>query len=429
MFRSVRQFPGRLGRVARRRPRTTLLVVAVFLVTGVSGFYGYAVWEWRAAVAAVRDGRPADARKKLAICLSVWPKDPNVHRLAARAARLTRDYPAAETHLNICLKLEHGASEDTQLEFLLMRAQTGEVEEVAPLLFGYVDRRHPDSAMILETIALVYMYHLRYGPAHFALKRWVEAYPDSARAYHYRGWVLERMNQPKLALDDYLRALELEPSLDRVRIRVAEMYLEDKDAQHAFPHLEQVLARDPDQAEALAALGQCRFLQGRHAEARQLLETAVVKLPNNSTVLLHLARLDIADHQPARAEVRLRRVLDNDPADTEARYVLVTALKFQNKDAEAAAELAEHDRHKALLERANQLLQEEARHPSRDPKVAFEIGSLLLQIRQEKQGLYWMDEALSWDPAHRPTHQALAEYFELKGDQERAAMHRRRLSK
>jgi tetratricopeptide (TPR) repeat protein len=404
-------------------------VLSVLLVGGAGGFYGYAVWEWRGAVTAIREGRPADARKKLPLCLSVWPKDPDVHRLAARAARLTHDFPAAEEHLNICLKLEHGASEDTQLEFLLMRAQADEIDEVAPLLFAYVERRHPDSPMILETIALTYMYHLRYGPAHFALKRWVQEYPDSARAYHYRGWVLERMNQPKLALDDYLRALDLDPWLDRVRIRVAEMYLEDKDPLPALPHLEWVLRRDPDRPEALAALGQCRFLQGRHAEARQLLETAVVKLPDNAPILLHLARLDIADKQPARAEARLRRALAIDPADTEARYVLVTALQFQSKQAEAAAELAEHERHKVLLERANHLLQEEARHPSRDPRVAFEIGSLLLQIRQEKQGLYWMDEALTWDPTHRPTHQALAEYFEQKGDLERAAAHRRRLLK
>ncbi|MBO0700592.1 MAG: hypothetical protein J2P46_19505, partial [Zavarzinella sp.] len=84
-------------------------------------------------------------------------------------------------------------------------------------------------------------------------------------------------------------------------------------------------------------------------------------------------------------------------------------------------------KHKALLARANKLLQEEARHPSRDPNPASEIGALLLQIRQVRQGLYWMDEALSRDPDHQPTHQFLAEYFEKKGDSERAALHRRHL--
>ena len=81
----------------------------------------------------------------------------------------------------------------------------------------------------------------------------------------------------------------------------------------------------------------------------------------------------------------------------------------------------------ALLERANKLLQDEARQPTRDPAPASEIGALLLQIHQERQGLYWMDQALVRDPDHQPTHKALAEYFEKKGDAERAALHRRRL--
>jgi Tfp pilus assembly protein PilF len=140
-----------------------------------------------------------------------------------------------------------------------------------------------------------------------------------------------------------------------------------------------------------------------------------------------LARLDLQDRQPVGAEGRLRRLLDVDPADTEARYALVSALKLQRRHRDAAEELAGYERHKALLERANKLLQEEARHPSRDPNPASEVGALLLQIHQERQGLYWMDEALSRDPDHQATHRALAEYFETKGDAARAAAHRRRL--
>jgi predicted Zn-dependent protease len=402
------------------------MVVAAVLVAG----YGYAVRQWRGAVAAVRDGRPDDARPKLATCLRVWPDDPAVHRLAARAARLTGEFAEAEAHLNTCLRLEHGASEDTQLEFLLMRAQTGEVEEVEPLLFGYVDRGHPDARMAVETVALSYMHNLRYGPAYAALKRWAEAFPDDPRVYHYRGWVLERMNQPQGALEDYLRAIDLDPELDKVRLRVAEMYLEDKDPQKALPHLDRLHQKTPDRPEVLARLGVCRFLEGQHPEARRLLERAVAHLPADPSVLLYLARLDMEDREPGQAEGRLRRALDVDPSDTEVRYALVTALQLQGKDQDATAHLGEYDRHKALLERANHLLQEEAKKPSsqRNPGPASEIGALLLQIGQHRQGLYWMDEALARDPEHRPTHQALAEYFEKRGDTERAAVHRKHLT-
>jgi predicted Zn-dependent protease len=340
---------------------------------------------------------------------------------------MTGDFVTAETHLNTCLKLQGGASEATQIEFLLMRAQTGEVEEVVPLLIAYVEQGHPDAALILETVALTYIHNLRFGPAHFYLVSWIQRIPDSARAYYYRGWVLERMNQPKQALEDYLAAVDLDPGLVPARLRVAEMYLEDKQPLDALPHLERLLHEAPDRPEVHARLGQCRFLQGQSAEARRLLEAAAEKIPDDLQVLLHLARLDLQDRQAARAEGRLRHLLDIDPGDPEAWYALVSALKLQRRDREAANALAEYEKHKALLERANKLLQEEARHPSRDPNPASEVGTLLLQIRQERQGLYWMDQALARDPDHQSTHRALAEYFERKGDRERAAAHRRRL--
>lgn len=421
---------GRFIRLPRRRPIVSaLLFLALLVVAGGLGTYFHALRQWHRAQENVRDRHPAEALDRLAFCLRVWPRDPEVHRLAARAARQTGDFVTAEFHLNTCLRLDNGATEDVQLEFLLMRAQTGEVEEVAGLLFRYIDRGHPDAELILETIAFVYMHHFRYGPAFAALKRWIELNPQSATAYRFRGWVRERMNQPALALADYSQAIELDQGLDLIRLRLIEMYLEDKDPSKAVPHLEYLQARDADRPEVLARLGQCRFLQGKHPEARQFLESAVVKLPNDPGVLIHLARLDIQDKQPARAEERLRKLLDLDPSDTEARYLLVSALQQQRRDAEAQQELAECERHKVLLERANHLLQQEAKQPSGDPLAASEIGTLLLQIRQDRQGLYWMNEALNRDPDHRLTHQALADYYERKGDSERASFHRRRLLK
>jgi tetratricopeptide (TPR) repeat protein len=427
MIGFVRSFPLRLGRAVRRRPRTTVLAVVAVVFAGGAAFYGYAVREWRQAVAAVRDARPSEARGRLNLCLKVWPNDPAVHRLAARAAWQTGDLKFAEEQLNQCLKLEHGASEDTQLEFLLMRTRTGELPEVVPLLYDFVARGHPDSVVILETIASAYMHDLQYHEAYLALSRWVLVAPNSPRAYNFRGWVLERLNQAAAAMDDYLKALELDPNLTVVRLRVAEMYLEDKDPVQALPHLEFLLAQDPNRPETRARLGQCRYLQGRPAEARQLLEGVVNELPNDTKVLLYLAKLDLDDGRADRAAEYLRRVLALEPSELEAKFVLITALRTQGRDAEADAELADYNRQRAELERVDSLLVAEAKAPSRDPQVAYEIGALLLRIHREPQGIHWLTEALERDPNHRPSHQLLADYFETHGEPERAAVHRKYL--
>src|SRR5260370_30851881 len=138
----------------RKRPCTALFVLAVLLRAGTgAGTYLYALQQWHAAETDVKEGRLGDARDRLHVCLFVWPWSARVHLLAARVDRLSMDLQGAEAHLNRCLELQGGATEATQLEFLLLRIQWGEVDEVMPALFTYVENKHAETPLILETLA------------------------------------------------------------------------------------------------------------------------------------------------------------------------------------------------------------------------------------------------------------------------------------
>jgi tetratricopeptide (TPR) repeat protein len=419
-----------LGRTIRTYPKTTVLI-SIFLVLGGAGvgLYCYALHEWHHAQTAIQEGRPREARNSLDICLVVWPRNAQVHLLAARAARLTGDFEGAEGHLKQCIKLQNGATGATQLEFLLMRAQTGEEDEVADALFDLVDHKHPEASLIMETLAQAYMHRLRYGLALACLTRWIKEAPGNAKTYHWRGWVLERLDDAKSAMKDYKQALKLDPDLAVVRLRVAEMLLEDKLPNEALPHLQRLRKQVPHSAEIMARLGQCRFLQGEAKEARRLLEAAVKNLPNNPPLLLHLAKLDLLEGKPVAAEKRLRQALKVDPADVEAQYTLATSLQNQGREEEAVVAMDRCEEQKALLKRANQLLSDEAKHPTKDPDSPSEIGNLLLKMGQDKIALYWLNQALRRDPGHQATHKVLAEYYEKKGEQDKAKVHRRQLTK
>jgi tetratricopeptide (TPR) repeat protein len=410
---------------ARRRPRTTVLVLTLLLAAAAGGVYGYACHSWHRAQAAVREIRLDEAKDRLTFCRRVWPRSVEVHLLSARVARLNGDYAEAESHLNRCMQLEGGATDPIQLEFLLMRAQSGEIDELAPTLVRLVEDNHPESLLILETMARTYMHGLQYGPAYQCLSRWIAAAPDDARPYHWRGWVMERMNHPQKAEEDYRRSLELDPELSSVRLRLAEMLLEDNQPLEALPHLERLRASEPDRPELLARMGQCRFLQGRTVEARELLTAAVGQLPNDLSILILLAKLDLQDNRPADAERWLRRVLAIDSFDTEAQYTLSLALRAQKRRAEADAAMALYEKHKALVEQSNRLLAAEAERPSGRAEKAYEIGAHMLQLGQERLGVHWLRQALLRDPTYVPAHQRLAEFFEAKGDKEQAAEHRR----
>jgi tetratricopeptide (TPR) repeat protein len=409
----------------RQRPWVATFALALVVFGGVAASLPiYASVQMSRAKEDLREGRPGEARRRLAVCQFVWPRSPEARLLAARAARLDGDFTQAEAHLNELKTIQNGASEASQLEFLLMRAQTGEVDEVAGPLFSLIEKQHPDSGLIFETIARAYMHRLRYGPAFACLNSWVREQPDCAKAYHWRGWVLERLNKAKPAMGEYLKALELDPTLHNVRLRVAEMHLEDSNPPEALPHLERLLAEQPGRADVKARLGQCRFLQGRHDEARELSEAAVLEMPNDATLLLQLAKLDLLRKEPARAETWLRRVLKNDPGDTEAHYNLVASLQQQGKREEAAAAAAFHEKQKVLLDKANKLLRDEAERETTDPETAHTIGTMLIELGQHRLGLHWLHEALKRDPRHGPTHRLLADVYQRQGQPEKAAWHR-----
>ncbi len=396
------------------------------MACGVLG-YGWFEYQWRQALKELANSKPREAKARLLWCEKLWPRSTEVQRMLARASRLAREPGEAEKRLQAAQKLAGGATDRLQLEYLLLRLTTGDTDEPAVALATYLADGDPESPAILETLAAAYIRDLRYGPAYSTLVRWIELVPDQATPYFWRGWVLERLNQAKGAMEDYRKALELDPDMFNARIRVAEMLLEDKRPDEALPHLEYLLRQKPDNAQVMARLGQCRYLEGKPEEARPLLEKARESLPDDGPLLLHLAKLDVESGQAEPAVELLNRLLKRDPGDTEARFLLVSALRLGGKRVEAEAELKEYERQNQMLKAANDLLQNEARTPSTDADSVAKIGKMLLELGQEPQALYWLDKALERDPQCQLAHTSLAEHFNKKGDAARAAFHQKQV--
>ena len=136
-----------LARLGRSFPRATVGALALLFAASLGSAYGYAVHLTEEARAELRDGHVEEAKRDLRVCRWLRPFNGRVRLLAARATRLSGDIPGAEAQLQQCLKLEHGATADIQLEFLLLRVQTGEVDQVEAQLLVYVDKRDPGRAL------------------------------------------------------------------------------------------------------------------------------------------------------------------------------------------------------------------------------------------------------------------------------------------
>ncbi|HTU93335.1 MAG TPA: hypothetical protein VMF69_24860, partial [Gemmataceae bacterium] len=195
----------------RRRRRWYWLLAGCVLLAGVVlAGEGWAAWQERLAGQALADDRMDAARHHIELALQVRRYRTSTLLLAARIRRLRGGYSEAEEYLFRCGQLGN-IGEPVQLGWLLLRCQQGEIDELAPRLFVLVKQQHPQTPVILETLASVYLRQTRYLEALLCLNRWLELEPDSIRGLDWRGWLGNQLDHRVQAVLDYERLLELRP--------------------------------------------------------------------------------------------------------------------------------------------------------------------------------------------------------------------------
>lgn len=420
-------WPRRLWPAVKRRPwRTALVVFALVLTAGAVAWGGPHVRAWRHYKAAEEASARRDfaaALVHLAACLQTWPDSIPTHLLAARTARRAGQLGLAQRHLEACRRLEPDPSEATRLEWDLLRAQAGDRRPGARLK-GLVESGHPDRFLILEACVQGYLKTQRVGEALFCLDWWLERQPGEVQALLWRGRVWEHLNRPAEAERDFRRAVEEAPDLAEPAVRLARVLMAQNRPGEAAPPLERAHARQPGEPAVLAALGRCRVAQGRPEEARPLLEHALAAQPHDAEVLLALARLELDAGRPDAAEPLLRRGATAAPDDREVLFTLARCLQQLGKDAEAGRWQAKI----APLDQDLKRLDEIQRRLTKDPSGAdlrHEAAQIVFRYQKDADGLSWLLSALEDDPHHRPTHLALAEYYQRAGRPEFAEVHRR----
>jgi tetratricopeptide (TPR) repeat protein len=419
----------RKRRSLRFRLGCLLLMGSLLLAGGWAACEGWAAWQEHLAGQALADDRVDEARRHIDLALQVRRNHTSTLLLASRIRRLQGAYSDAEQYLFRCGQLD-GMSEAVQLEWLLLRCQQGEVDELAPQLLALVKQQHPEAPAILETLAAVYIRQTRYQEALRCLNLWLERIPDSVRALSWHGWLADQLDHREQALDDYQRLVERQPERTDFRLRLAQVLIECTRYTEALPHLERLHRELPDDPEARVALAQCRAVQFKTDEARALLDAVLKDHPDHFDALLQRGDLELnIEQHPAEAEPWLRKALRVKPSDTEACYLLYQCLD-QQPDRKPEAERARtrwlqvREIHGRLIH----LLRHELPAHPKDAELACEAGRLLLQLNEEKQGLFWLYRALAIHPGHAPSRRALLAYYERTNRPEKAAEQRQLLS-
>lgn len=421
-----------LNRLLKRVRQPWVRLAALLLLClalGAAAVLGVTAYRFSAAQKAVASGDLEQARRHLRWCLAVSPANIQTRLLAARVERVDWNLKGAQAHLEECNRLERPTSEPVQLEWVLLRAQQGEVDAVAPGLWNCIYNDHPETPAIFETLARAYIYERRLRTALECLNQWLERLPDSPRALEWRGWIHHLLENRDAAVADYRRALEVAPDWYRVRLRLVEILLDDSNLPEARPHLDVLVRTRSGLPEVTVLLARARLLEGNTADARRLFDEAYAAAPQHLAGLLYRGMLELQDDRPAEAEVWLRRALERDPASLEARHNLSLSLARAGRTEAARAELERAKTIKAELERLRTLVRAEGDELFRNPDRAAEVGEICLKHGQTKVGLHWLYKVLTRHPHHARTHEVLASHFEQAGQPQEAAKHREFVSR
>ncbi|HZY89344.1 MAG TPA: tetratricopeptide repeat protein [Gemmataceae bacterium] len=422
---------GRLGNVMtfpRRHPARAAAALALAALLVPVLWEGVRAWHYRqhrrAAEAESARYNFEEAGAELAECLRLRPRDAGLRLLAARAARRAGQLDEAEDLLDAYDGLGPKVTPEGTLERRLLRAERGEMAAVGEYLTSCLDAHHPDSELILEALALgeVQVYHL--GPAMGLLQELIRRQPGNVRALVARGLMLESVGQRDEAIACYRQGVEHNPGNNGAELRLAEGLRRRKDYAEAAEHFERLRGRRPHDPEVLVGLARCWAQLDRFREARQVLDELLARGDEGGIGLLERGKLAMQEGQPAEAEGWLRKAVAAFPSDAGSNYQLALCLERLGKAGEAEAYHRRRREVEADMKQLQTLYPKTLHNPS-DPAPRLEAGLICLRNGQPKEALRWFEGALQADPQHRPTHQALADFYERQGDGAEAEKHRR----
>ncbi|HEY2911281.1 MAG TPA: tetratricopeptide repeat protein [Gemmataceae bacterium] len=415
---------GRFSRVFSWR-RIRWLALAL-VVAGLSAPHVWAWYHLRAAKAALAKYDPKTARALLQSCERVWGQRPSVHLLASRAAWQSGNAEAAVTELREAQRLSGGATDDTAFEWALIQASAANVREVEEYLQRRADRFPAVAPLIWESLALGYLRVYRNPDAMVCLLAWLKNDPDNVRALELRGATYVAGQGAVLAVNDFRRVLELDPTRTDARWRFIDASITLGKYEDAAGQLE-LFARDqPNEPAVAVRLARCYIMVSREADARRLMDDVIAKRPDEGVCWRTLAQIELAAGRLPEAEQAIRKAADMLPNDYQAQQLYFQVLQQQGKTEDAKRQMKVAEAARDRVERLRELTGRRLGESPLDPALHYEMGKMLLDTGRAESGEKWLLTALSVDPDHRPSHEALAAYYASRGDKEKAELHRGR---
>lgn len=345
------------------------------------------------------------------------------HLLLARTHRRLGNLDRAPAFLRRARKL--GADpERAQRETWLLLAQSGRLAEAEPHLATLLMDPRDDGADICQAYVQGYFANLRVSRATELLDAWEKEYPDDARPHFMRAFLLDALAMQKEAVAAYRRGLAMAPDETVMRLRLAEKLIELREFDEAGDLLKHCAEQEPENQEILMVRSSYLSAQGDVDGARQALERLLARAPDHFEARRLLGEIELSLGRFQEALPHLEAAVGWRPYDTTTHNALARTLRALGRANEAQPHFDYVKEAEEPLSRMERQLRLVVERPG-DAELRYEIGVILLNYGSPGDGAKWLRTVLQLDPDHRGAHQALATYYETRGDWRKALEHRR----
>jgi tetratricopeptide (TPR) repeat protein len=174
----------------------------------------------------------------------------------------------------------------------------------------------PNNSRYLNSLAKVYLELDRIPQAIRTLQISIDTNPNSKWSYFYLGKALEKEFQFELAIEQYLKSIEIDPNFTEAKISVAKLYSYLNDYNKAIEILENIVDKliDP---EIYFMLGQFYYNIKNYEKSINNLES-YIKIITNNWQAFYLLYLDyVAISNKEKALFYLEKTYELNPKDTK----------------------------------------------------------------------------------------------------------------
>ncbi len=212
----------------------------------------------------------------------------------------------------------------------------------------------PRLPIATRSLSLVYMVTQQFDKARRYLVKSVELGQADAQLYGQLAYVNLQLHQAVTAVAGYQNALLLEPENKQWYQGLLFALINSADYVRAQALLEDMLNKDPDEANLWLQRGQIALRQGRHLQALSSLETALQLGDNNLDNVALTAQLHIQYGSPERAVALLngnmqRFITEGDKPRTEALEQVAQWLAVKQDWTSLGSLLASADKYSSKL--------------------------------------------------------------------------------